>query len=348
MLLIFLILYSISVVSQNNVMKVPVFFTTKYTKFYDLKEVREKSKICYLENLLPQKEQEGVVDYTFIIQKVINSNDFIVFPKKTLLINKKGLMIPSNKILFFQKESQLKFLGPADSRKSDILKIYNSSNVKIYNLSIVGSRYRKINQKGEWSAGVAILNSKNIGIYNFKIEKTFGDGIIIADKSSKVVIKNGWIDTARRDGISITSADDVSISNVLISNTYGTLPQCGIQIEPNFYSDDIKNINISNIIGYNNSNATFNINLGPLNLDYKNEMKEVSVKIKDVSDYYSGLCLGFVMNPDNKKYKPKGIITIKNVKATKSKNFYWKDDGEHNIVIKTENLIQDSKLLEIK
>ena len=50
-----------------------------------------------------------------------------------------------------------------------------------------------------------------------------------------VRVTNVWIDQARRDGISITSAENLVLNNILISNTHGTLPEMAIQIEPSLH-----------------------------------------------------------------------------------------------------------------
>ncbi len=72
-------------------------------------------------------------------------------------------------------------------------------------------------------------------------------------ESKNIIIQNGFIDYARRDGISITSANNLEINSVFISNTFGTLPMAGIQIEPSLPEENIKGESIKNIYTYNNS-----------------------------------------------------------------------------------------------
>jgi hypothetical protein len=319
-----------------KIMSVPNTISVKYRHFYSKPE---GVKFIYIEDYLPKYyNKTASVDYTSNIQYLLNKYKNVVFPNFPLKINQNGLLIPSNSILYFDKGSELIFSGPANSRKSDILKLYNSMNVRIYNPTIKGSRYIKKEQWGEWSAGIALLNASEVEIYNVKISNTFGDGIIFADQSKNVKVIGGWIDQARRDGISITSGINIYIKDLLISNTYGTLPECGIQIEPDFPSDNLNNIEIRNITGFNNANCTLNFNIGPLNQNERKYNKSVIIIADSIEDYHSTRTLGFVMNADNKKNTPKGEIIIKNVKSYSSKYFLWKDNGKSNIRIIYNNL----------
>lgn len=335
--IIFYLLFPLTLFSQSEYKEksVPSIIANKYINVISLP--KNIGKAFYLDKIITN----GKKDYTSIIQKAINENSVIIFPNYTININKNGLKIPSNRILYFQKNSKIKFLGPADSRDSDILKIYNSKNVMIYNPKIVGSKLSKDKQWGEWSAGIAILGAENIEIKNFNISNTYGDGIIIGNQSKGIKINGGWIDKARRNGISITSGIDLNLENIVISNTNGTLPMCGIQIEPDFPSDNLSNINISNIIGYNNRNTTFVVNLGPLNQVESKFNNTILITANYITDYYSDYVFSVVKNADMKSITPKGVINISNVLAIGSKNLYWSDNGSTNVKLKTKN-VKDS------
>lgn len=327
---------------------VPQNISDKYSSFIDMPV---HQKIFYAQKLLPKNfDTSGKTDYTFLIQKAINENTFIVLPNFPILINEQGLSIASNRILYFQKFSRINYSGPANTRESDILKIYNSKNVKIYNPVIRGSRFSKKEQNGEWSAGIAIYASENIEVYNLKISETYGDGIIIGDQSKNISVDGGWIDQARRDGISIISGFNVSIKNLTISNTNGTLPMCGIQIEPNFPTDYFQNISIKNITGYNNKNTTLNFNIAPLS---QNELKiknrYVTFTAENIEDYFSDYTISFVLNPENKNFTPNGSIKVNNVKSHSSNNFLWQDNGKSNVKVEATQLIdKQGKKVKIK
>ena len=319
-----------------SVNKVPNSIANKYVKFHSMPSY--KGEIIYIEKKLPQNyDKTGKKDYTAIIQKTINENPFVVLPNFPLLINKDGLLIPSDRIIYFQKKSKIIYAGPALTRESDVLKIYKTKNSKIYNPTIVGSRYSKEKQSGEWSAGIAIYEAENIEIYNVNISQTFGDGIIVGDQSKNVTIDGGWIDLARREGVSIISGINLKIKNLTISNTHGTLPMCGIQIEPNFPTDYFINIDIRNITGYNNKNTTLNFNIDPLaQEELKVKDRQVTFTADNIEDYLSNYTISFVMNAENKKHTPTGSIKVTNVKSHSSNNFLWQDSGKTNVKIETQ------------
>jgi len=338
----FLVLISFLGCSQEyNIKSVPKNIINQYISFYP-----KPANITFYnleKDLPPNYDKTGTVDYTKIIQNSINTHRNIVFPSFPLKINKDGLIIPSNSTLYFDRGSRLVFSGPALTRDSDVLKIYKIKNVKIYNPTIEGSKFSRERQEGEWSAGFAIYGADNVEIYNVKIYNTYGDGIIFGDHCKNIKVQGGWIDQARRDGISIVSGENVIIKDLLISNTNGTLPMCGIQVEPNFPSDFVDNITINNITGYNNRNTTLNFNVSPMNQKNDAYKRTIRINANTITDYYSNYAIGFVLNPDHLQYTPVGGIEIKNVKSVNSNNFMWKDNGKSNINISSTNMIDKNK-----
>ncbi|WP_337967380.1 right-handed parallel beta-helix repeat-containing protein [uncultured Flavobacterium sp.] len=290
-----------------------------------------------LEKSLPgSPNKNATVDYTQKLQDAINKYPVVIMPNFPVLINSSGLMIPSNRIIYFNKYSKVMFKGPAKGRLNDIIKVYNASNVKIYNANIVGSRKEKSDQAGEWSAGICILNSANVEVYNFQIKDTWGDGVFVGSEdgkvSSNIVVKNGWIDYARRDGISITSANNLHIDSVFISNTYGTLPMNGIQIEPSLYNETLKDVNLSNIYTFNNPGG-LGINLQAFSIK-NNPQKQVSITMQNYTDDGSNYSFGTSINDDNSIQNPAGTITITNaVWKNPKKDFYWRNSSKYNVNI---------------
>ncbi|MBF4486003.1 right-handed parallel beta-helix repeat-containing protein [Flavobacterium sp. CSZ] len=290
-----------------------------------------------LEKSLPgNPNKKATVDYTQKLQDAINKYPVVIMPNFPVLINSNGLTIPSNRKIYFNRYSKVIYRGPAKGRLSDIIKVYNASNVKIYNANIVGSRKEKNDQAGEWSAGICVLNSLNVEIYNFQIKDTWGDGVFVGSEdgkvSSNIVIKNGSIDNARRDGISITSANNLHIDSVFISNTFGTLPMNGIQIEPSLYKETLKDVNLSNIYTFNNPGG-FCINLQAFSIK-NNPQKEVSITMQNYTDDGSNYSFGTSINDDNSIQNPIGTITIINaVWKNPKKDFYWRNSSKYEVKI---------------
>lgn len=314
-----------------NVLVKEFFFNKRYVK---------KANDVYAVKYLPVNYNKmGRKDYTKQIQKAIDDNRRIILPNIPILINKEGLKIGSNKVIIFQANTKIIYNGPATGRLNDIIKIYDVENVEIINAKIEGSRYIP-NQQGEWSAGIAILNSKNIKIANAFIKNTWGDGLFIGSEndgvSRNIDIENVWIDNARRNAISITSVIGANIKNVLVSNTNGTLPECGVDIEPSLFGEYIQYVNFDNFYSFNNKNAAFNINLSSFNSNEMQYKHEVSIQVNGIYDEHSYNFIGLGFNNLNWKYSPKGKVIIKNGK-TKNKR--------HDITLDLSKVITKIKLI---
>lgn len=123
---------------------------------------------------------------------------------------------------------------PNNLKGYGVIFINNAENVKITgNGYILGDKDEHLGNDGEWGMGIYINKSRNITIENVNVENCWGDCIYIGGESSSIRIQKCNLNNARRQGISITSANDILICDCSISNIYGTNPQYGIDIEPN-------------------------------------------------------------------------------------------------------------------
>lgn len=236
---------------------------------------------------LPNKHvKDGSIDYTSYIQKALNENKYVLMPNFPVLINDIGLDIMSNSIVFFRDNSKV-LLKSSSKGSYQILRIRDKKNIKIYNASIVGDRDNHIGNSGEWGMGISIIGSDNIEIYNFNIVNCWGDGIYIGHSqitSSNIQIYNGKIDNNRRNGISIISVNNLIIKDVVVSNSNGTNPNTGIDIEPNYHYNILKKIKIENVVTFNNKINGILIHLAELP---SNEENLVQIDIINHKDYYS-------------------------------------------------------------
>lgn len=123
-------------------------------------------------------------------------------------------------------------------------------NIQLHgNGEIVGDKHTHSGTKGEWGMGVNLAECKNVDIYDLTIRDCWGDCIYIGSESTEVRINNCTLIDGRRQGISITSANGVYISNCRISKVYGTAPQYGIDVEPN-KGGSVDNIIFENVEVY--------------------------------------------------------------------------------------------------
>lgn len=113
--------------------------------------------------------------------------------------------------------------------------------------TIIGDKDTHIGKAGEWGMGLDVEKGCNICISGLTIKDCWGDCIYIGDKSKNVTVDSCTLINGRRQGISITSANGVTIKNCHISKVSGTDPQYGIDVEPN-KGCEVDNILIENVI----------------------------------------------------------------------------------------------------
>jgi hypothetical protein len=235
-------------------------------------------------------------------------------PNFALLVNEKGINVKSGSRIIFQKESSL-IMKPNSLEVYGIMNLFNVEDIRIYTPVLIGERNKHIGTKGEWGMGIFIQGAKNIQILNPKISDCWGDGICIEkgkDGSKNIKITNAKIDNCRRNGISICDGYNIEIRNPLISNTQGTLPMCGIDIEPDNNNDTLNKIFITNPITFNNSCAGILIYLGHLSGVVK---KNIGIRIENHLDNNSDIGLnliaGYKKQNNNEQPFPGRIDIIK-------------------------------------
>ena len=123
---------------------------------------------------------------------------------------------------------------------------------------------------------------RDVKVLGFTMEDSGGDGIYIGGPegdrpSTNVLVKDCICDNSNRQGISITAGDNIVIDSCVLSNTDGTAPQAGIDIEPNTSDAILKNILIKNCVSFGNTGPGYLIYLGRL----APASPSVSIKFED-------------------------------------------------------------------
>jgi parallel beta-helix repeat protein len=124
-------------------------------------------------------------------------------------------------------------LAPNCFKSYDMIRVLGS-NVKIHGKGcILGDKFTHTDNEGEWGMGIRLKGSCNVTISGLTIADCWGDCIYIGGDSKNIQISHCQLRGSRRQGISITKADGVTVSNCKIANISGTNPQYAIDIEPN-------------------------------------------------------------------------------------------------------------------
>ena len=131
------------------------------------------------------------------------------------------------------------------------------SNVAIYNLKIDGNRSGLTASQFK---GCFEIKSTNTSLYSCFGNNAMGDGIQIDSAASYVHVVSCGFDNCYRNGGSVTQANRVTFTDCTFTNTNGTSPQAGLDIEPDTAAYDVYEINC---IGCRfEGNTTYGVSIG--------------------------------------------------------------------------------------
>jgi Right handed beta helix region len=251
------------------------------------------------------EQNSSVTDATEILQKAINSKT------AKIIIGKKGspwltqpLELRSNLEIVLEKGAVLKAKPGAYKHLNDCL--LNAVGCK--NIIIRGPGSLVMNKKdyqnasnyqhSEWRHAINLKSCENVRIENLKIIGSGGDGIYIGSRPhlkywkgtkhygkhyaklpnycKNIIIKNCFIDEQHRQGISVISVENLTISNCQLNNTNGTSPMAGIDFEPNNGSQRLVNCRLEKCTMQGNKNYGF---LAYIKI--QNTSKPLSITVKN-------------------------------------------------------------------
>ncbi|MCX8066159.1 MAG: right-handed parallel beta-helix repeat-containing protein, partial [Candidatus Hydrogenedentes bacterium] len=142
----------------------------------------------------------------------------------------------------------------------------NIENLKISGYGAVLRMHKRdyqnkaIYEPAEWRMAISLRGCKNVTIEGIRCESSGGDGIYIGstDKRNRcedVVIRNVVCHDNHRQGISVISAKNLVIENCVMTGTWGTPPQAGIDFEPNHPDEILERIIMRNCFISSNRGA---------------------------------------------------------------------------------------------
>jgi hypothetical protein len=179
----------------------------------------------------------GTTNMTTAIQAALDSNPVVWFQSETYLT---GLLtIPSNIEINMPPGCILQDTGILGA--SDRLINIAGANVVINGYGAKVAMDRADYATGEQRHGVYLYGCADVAIYGLESSDTGGDGFYlgggVGDPATRVTLVDVKADNNRRQGISIVNAKDFILRNPTCTNTTGTAPQAGIDLEPNLATD---------------------------------------------------------------------------------------------------------------
>lgn len=204
---------------------------------------------------------DGVADDTFAIQKAIDavagSGGVVKIPDGIYMINaiaqsrRNGLCLGSNMVMSLSPGAVLKAF-PNAAATYNIIAVSAVHDVAILGGTIAGDRSSHQGTDGEWGMGVTISNAKNVVVEGVTAKECWGDGFYVTNTSSNITFCNIVADHNRRQGLSVVSVDGMVVKNSTFTNTIGTAPEFGIDVEPN-KGQTVTNLQIIDCLVSNNN-----------------------------------------------------------------------------------------------
>lgn len=181
---------------------------------------------------------DGQADDTAALQRAIDAvggkGGTVFVPDGTYMINAVGPKQPSLRSAMTLKLSAgatLKAIPNAEKAYS-ILTISAVSDVTVVGGTLLGDRDEHQGSTGEWGMGIMIMEgAERITIDRVTSRKMWGDGFYVGS-GKHIRFCSVVSDQNRRQGLSITHAHDLTVTDSVFSNTRGTDPSAGIDLEP--------------------------------------------------------------------------------------------------------------------
>jgi hypothetical protein len=175
---------------------------------------------------------------------------------------------------------------------------------------------------GEFRHCLNIAGANNVTITGIACNNSGGDGLYIGEGrqgfSSNVTVSQSTFDNNRRQGFSLISGKNILIDSCTFSNTNGTAPEAGIDIEPNVPSNVLQNIVFTNNTSTGNHGHGFMTTIDNLN----SSSAPISVTISNHSTSGNTRSGYFATNGHDPGVQgASGTITIQNSAST--------NDGEY-------------------
>jgi polygalacturonase len=202
---------------------------------------------------------DGRTDDTAALQaafdKIAGTGGTVLVPDGIYMVDavseERRLTIRNNTTLKLSPGATLKVL-PNGAQTYVLLTIAGSSNITVTGGTLEGDRTQHTGTEGEFGQGLMIVQgAKNITVSGVTSKEMWGDGFFVA-AAQNITFCSVVADHNRRQGLSVIEADQLEVKNSVFSNTQGTRPSAGIDLEPDDVKQLISNVRIHNSKFLNN------------------------------------------------------------------------------------------------
>ncbi|CAG7652753.1 right-handed parallel beta-helix repeat-containing protein [Paenibacillus allorhizosphaerae] len=216
---------------------------------------------------------DGVTNDTQALQAALNaaSGSKLFIPKQRAGYYLTGqLFIPSQIAIeldpgtIIQAVDTLSRVAPAYER---LIRIKSVKDVYINGNGATLRMNKAAYTSGEQAHIFDISGSENVVVENINANDSGGDGFYVGYFEStilfskNIVLRNCRANNNWRQGLSVISVDGLLVENCRFTNTKGTAPQSGVDIEPNSQLDLLKNIRFIGCVAEGNTGRGFLVTL---------------------------------------------------------------------------------------
>jgi len=231
----------------------------------------------------------------------------------------------NNVTIIFEEGVVLRALfGEFDIFES-LIQVNDKTNINIigYEAMFIMNKQEYVDlADSEFRHGISLNSASNIIVEGLTIRDTGGDGILVTrsfqptslkNYCENVLIKNCRFSNNYRQGLSITSAKDLTILNCEFSETNGTLPEDGIDLEPDIPEERLENILIKDCRIFNNYGNAIQLALFMM----QDNSLDVSIRIEDTymsNNHHPSNTFDFaeISATDNRSNGVDGFVHFKN------------------------------------
>ena len=188
---------------------------------------------------------DGRTDDTRAIQAAIDAaspGGVVHLPAGEYLVDPlRSLRMRSGVHLMLHRNARLRAI-PNGAPRAYVINVEGVDDVRISGGRILGERDAHRGTAGEWGHGIMIRGATRVVVRDMRIERCWGDGISIGainagkgravKPSSDIEIANVQCIGNRRQGLTIGRSRRVRVHDCEFSDTGGTPPAAGIDVEP--------------------------------------------------------------------------------------------------------------------
>jgi hypothetical protein len=216
---------------------------------------------------------DGEHNDTAAIQAAINaaggkSKTVLIPPGEYKIDAVQSLTLKSGITLQMTPDTILRVI-PNSAARYALFTVNGVENVRILGGILIGDRKQHFGITGEWGMGIRITGAKNILVQGTTCNEFWGDGLYIGETTAGKPSENIRLieikaDRNRRQGLSLISGKNIEIADASFTNTNGTAPAAGMDIEPNNPRNVLENIIIRGLTTAGNQGAGIIISSGAL------------------------------------------------------------------------------------